>query len=68
MKKAGLKLNIQKTEIMVSSPITLWQIEGEKVKAVADFIFLGSKVTEDSDCSDEIKTLAPGKKTYDKPR
>ena len=53
--KAGLKLNIQKTEIMVSSPITLWQIEGEKVKAVADFIFLGSKITVESDCSHEIK-------------
>ena len=53
--KAGLKLNIQKTEIMVSSPITLWQIEGEKVKAVADFIFLGSKITVESDCSHEIR-------------
>ena len=53
--KAGLKLNIQKTEIMVSSPITLWQIEGEKVEAVADFIFLGSKITVESDCSHEIR-------------
>ena len=47
--KAGLKLNIQKTKIMASSPITSWQIEGEKVEAVTDFISLGSKITEDSD-------------------
>ena len=53
--KAGLKLNIQKTEITVFSPITLWQIEGEKVEAVADFIFLGSKITVESDCSHEIR-------------
>ena len=53
--KAGLKLNIQKTKIMASSPITSWQIEGEKVEAVTDFIFLGSKITADSDCSQEIK-------------
>ena len=53
--KAGLKLNIQKTKIMASNPITLWQIEGEKVEAVTDFIFLGSKITNDSDCSHEIK-------------
>ena len=53
--KAGLKLKIQKTKIMVSSPITSWQIEGENMKAVADFIFLGSKITVDSDCSDEMK-------------
>ena len=49
--KAGLKLNIQKTKIMASSPITSWQIEGEKVEAVTDYIFLGSKITADSDCS-----------------
>ena len=55
--KAGLKLNIQKTKIMASSPITSWQIEGGKVKAVTDFIFLGSKVTADSDCSHEIKRV-----------
>ena len=62
--KAGLKLNIQKTEITVFSPITLWQIEGEKVEAVADFIFLGSKITADSDCSLEIKRcLLLGRKT-----
>ena len=53
--KAGLKLNIQKTEIMASGPITLWQIEGEKVETMTDFIFLGSKVTADGDCSHEIK-------------
>ena len=53
--KVGLKLNIQKTKIMVSSPITSWQIDGETVETVADFIFLGSKITADSDCSREIK-------------
>ena len=55
--KSGLKLNIQKAKIMKSSPITSWQIQGEKLKAVADFIFMGSKITEDSDCSHEIKRL-----------
>ena len=53
--KAGLKLNIQETKIMASSPITSWQIEGEKVEAVTDFIFLGSQITVDGDCSHEIK-------------
>ena len=53
--KAGLKLNIQKTKIMTSSPITLWQIDGETMEAVRDFLFLGSKVTADGDCSHEIK-------------
>ena len=53
--KAGLKLNIQKTKIMASSPITLWQIDGETMKIVTDFIFLGSKSTADGDCSHEIK-------------
>ena len=53
--KAGLKLNIQKTKIMASSPITSWQIDGEKVETVADFIFWGSKITADGDCSQEIK-------------
>ena len=52
--KAGLKLNIQKTKIMASSPITSWQIDGETMETVTDFIFLGSKVTVDSDCSHEI--------------
>ena len=66
--KVGLKLNIQKTKIMVSGPIILWQIDGEAVETVADFIFLGSKITVDSDCSQEIKTLAPWKKSYDQPR
>ena len=55
--KAGLKLNIQKTKIMTSVPITSWQIEGEKVEAVTDFIFWGSKITVDSECSHEIKRL-----------
>ena len=53
--KAGLKLNIQKTKIMSSGPITSWQIDGETVKTVADFIFLGPKITADGDCSHEIK-------------
>ena len=53
--KTGLKHNIQKTKVMASSPITSWQIEGEKVKAVTDFISLGSKITADSDCSHDIK-------------
>ena len=53
--KAGLKLNIQKTKIMASSPITSRQIDGETMETVTDFIFLGSKITEDSDCSHEIK-------------
>ena len=53
--KSGLKLNIQKAEIMASSPITSWQIDGEKVEAVTDFIFLGSQITADGDCSHEIK-------------
>ena len=55
MEKAGLKVNIKNTKIMASSPITSWQIEGEKVEAMTDFIFFGSKVTADSDCSHEIK-------------
>ena len=53
--KVGLKLNIQKTKIMASSPITAWQIDGETVETVSDFIFLGSKITADGDCSHEIK-------------
>ena len=62
--KVGLKLNLQKTKIMESSPITSWQIEGEKVKVVTDFIFLGSKITANGDCSHEIKRhLLLGKKT-----
>ena len=53
--KVGLKLNIQKTKIMASDPITSWQIDGETVETVADFIFVGSKITADDDCSHEIK-------------
>ena len=53
--KVGLKLNIQKTKIMASGPITSWQIDGETVETVADFIFVGSKITADGDCSHEIK-------------
>ena len=53
--KAGLKLNIKKTKIMASSPFTSWQIDGETVETVSDFIFLGSKITADGDCSHEIK-------------
>ena len=53
--KVGLKLNIQKTKIMASGPIASWQIDGETVETVADFIFLGSKITADGDCSREIK-------------
>ena len=53
--KVGLKLNIQKTKIMASDPITSWQIDGEIIETVGDFIFLGSKITADSDCSHEIK-------------
>ena len=55
MKKVGLKLNIQKAKIMASGPITSWQIDGETVEIVTDFIFLGSKITADGDCSHEIK-------------
>ena len=53
--QVGLKLNIQKTKIMASGPITSWQIDGERVETVADFIFLGSRITADGDCSHEIK-------------
>ena len=61
--KAGLKLNIQKTKIMTSSPITSWQIDGETMEIVRDIIFLGSKITVDGDCSHEIKRhLLPGRK------
>ena len=61
--KVGLKLNIQKTKIMASSPVTSWQIDGETVETVADFIFGGSKITADGDCSHEIKRhLVVGRK------
>ena len=66
--KVGLKLNIQKTKIMAFGPITSWQIDGEILETVADFIFLGSKITADGDCSHEIKTYTPWKKSYDQPR
>ena len=59
----GLKLNIHKTKIMASGPITSWQIDGETVETVADFIFGGSKITADGDCSHEIKTLTPWKES-----
>ena len=66
--KVGLKLNIQKTKIMASGPITSWEIDGETVETVADFIILGSKITADGDCSHEIKTLTSWKESYDQPR
>ena len=67
--KVVLKLNIQKTKIMASSPITSWQIDGETVETVSDFIFGGSKITEDGDCSHEIKRwLTPWKESYHQPR
>ena len=66
--KVSLKLNIQKTKIMASGPIASWQIEGGKVEAMTDFIFLGSKITADCDCSHEIKTPVSWKKSYDQPR
>ena len=69
IEKASLKLNIQKTKIMASGPITPWQIDGETLETVRYFIFRGSKITADGDCSHEIKkTLAPWKKTNDTPR
>ena len=61
-------LNIQKTKIMASGPITLWQINGETVETVSDFIFLGSKIAADGDCSHEIKRLTAWKESYDQPR
>ena len=69
--KVGLKLNIQKTKIMASGPISSWQIDGERVETVANFIFGGSKITADGDCSYEIKRwllLGGKKKSYDQPR
>ena len=67
--KVGLKLNIQKMKLMASSPITSWEIDGKTVETVSDFIFLGSKITADGDCSHEIKRcLLLGRKSYDKPR
>ena len=67
--KVGLKLNIQETKIMASSPINSWQVDGETVETVTDFIYLGSKITADGDWSHEIKRDLPlGKKSYDQPR
>ena len=66
--KVGLKLNIQKTKIMASGPITSWEIDGETMETVRDFIFLDSKITADGDCSNEIKKLEERKKGYDQPR
>ena len=67
--KVGLKLNIQKKKIMPSGPIPLWQIDGEKVETVTDFILLDSKITADGDCSHKIKRwVAPWKKSYDNAR
>ena len=68
--KVGLKLNIQETKIMASGPITSWEIDGETVETVADFIFWGSKIPADGDCSHEIKRrlLTPWKESYDQPR
>ena len=63
--KVGWKLNIQKMKIMASGPITSWEIDGETVETVSDFIFLASKITTDGDCSHEIKTW---KESYDQPR
>ena len=66
--KVGLKLNIKKTKIMASGPITSWEIDGETVETVSDFIFLGSKITADGDCSHEIKRLVPWKKSCGQPK
>ena len=66
--KAGLKINIQKTKIMASGPLTSLQIDGETMETVTDFILLGFKITADGNCSHEIKTLASWKKNCEKPR
>ena len=66
--KSNLKLNIQKTKIMASGPITSSQIDGETMETVTDFIFLGSKITADGDCKHEIRMLALRKKSYEQPR
>ena len=66
--KVGLKLNIQKTKIMASGSITSWEIDGETMETVSDFILGGSKITADGDCSHEIKRLTPWKESYDQPR
>ena len=66
--KVGLKLNILKTKIMASGPITSWEIDGETMKTMTDFILGNSKIIVDGDCSHEIKMLAPWKESYDQPR
>ena len=66
--KVGLKFNIQKTKILVSSPVTSWQIDGEAMETVRDFTLRDSQITADGDCSHEIKTLAPWKKNVDQTR
>ena len=66
--KAGLKLNIQNMKIMASGPITSWQTDRENVETVSCFIFLGSTIIVDGDCSHKIETVAPGNNSYDKPR
>ena len=66
--KVGLNLNIQKTKIMASGPITSWEIDGETVETMSDFILGGSKITADVDCIREIKRLSPWKESYDQPR
>ena len=68
--KVGLKLNIQKTKIMTSGPVTSWQIDGETIETVSDLILGGSKITADMDCSHEVRRclLTPWKKSYDQPR
>ena len=66
--KAGLKPSIQKTKIMASGSITSWQIDGETMETMTDFIFLGSKITANGDFNHEIKMLVPWKKSYDQPR
>ena len=66
--KAGLQFSTQKAKIMASGTITSWQIDGERVEIVVDFIFLGSKITADGDCNHEVKMLALWKESYDQPR
>ena len=68
--KVGLMLNIQKTKIMASGPFTSWEIDGERVETLSDFILGGSKITADGDCSHEInrRLLTPWKESYDQPR
>ena len=66
--KAGLKLNIHKTKMIASGPITSWQIDEKTMETVTYFIFFGSKISEDGNCSHEIKTFVPRKKSYGKPR